>query len=29
MAGGWTSGAVVNLPTDPTVPFSRFIFSWF
>ncbi|HXU06167.1 MAG TPA: hypothetical protein VN903_34670 [Polyangia bacterium] len=28
MAGAWTSGAVMNLPTDPTVPFSRFIF-WF
>jgi hypothetical protein len=29
MTGAWTSGAVVNLPTDPTVPFSRFILSWF
>jgi len=29
MAGAWTSGAVVNLPTDATVPFSRFIFSWY
>jgi hypothetical protein len=28
-AGAWTTGAVANLPTDPTVPFSRFIFSWY
>jgi len=29
MAGAWTSSAVVDLPTDATVPFSRFIFSWY
>jgi hypothetical protein len=29
MAGAWSSGAVVNLPTDATVPFSRFLFAWF
>ena len=29
MAGAWTSGSVVNLPTDPKVPFSRFIISWY
>jgi hypothetical protein len=28
MAGPWTSSAVVDLPTDATVPFSRFLFIW-
>jgi hypothetical protein len=28
-AGAWTSGTVINLETDPTKPFSQFIFSWY
>jgi len=28
MAGAWTSGAVVDIPTDQKVPFTHFIFSW-
>lgn len=28
-AGAWTSSAVVDLGTDSTQPFSRFIFSWY
>jgi hypothetical protein len=28
-AGAWTSSAVVDLETDSTLPFSRFIFSWY
>jgi hypothetical protein len=28
-AATWTSSAVVNMATDLTVPFSRFIFSWY
>ena len=27
-AGAWTTGAVINIETDPTQPFSRFIFNW-
>lgn len=28
-AGPWSSGQVVNIQTDPTQPFNRFIFSWY
>lgn len=28
-AGPWNSGQVLNMTTDPTVPFSRFLFSWY
>jgi hypothetical protein len=27
--GAWTTGAVINIETDTTQPFSRFIFSWY